>query len=166
MVWVKSEYAGELAVLSAWATFLLPWSFTFAQLPPGQVVIIRFVPLQLQFLFNFSLGDLERPLLAVWEVPGFQTSTGNTVAAWLWVAAAALLLAAVALSVAYYLREERVESMRVDPVRLMGGLLTAAGVATAVATVVLWRYQTGLTVPVGVFFQLFLGVTLLRVERT
>jgi uncharacterized protein (TIGR04206 family) len=168
-MWVKSEYAGALAVLSTWACALLPWSVTFfsRELASGTVsaVWIRFLPGR--FLYVFGLGfPAESPYRWVWDVPGFVATRGESLASYVWLAGFGVVAAAVAVSLLYYLDEERVESWRFDPVRLLGGLLVAAGTVLLVATGILWWSQGGVVVPVGVLFQLGLGVVLLRVERT
>lgn len=53
-MWVRSEYAGELAVLSAWVSMLLPWNVVWkgiehAEFPvDSSVVFLRFALLELQ----------------------------------------------------------------------------------------------------------------------
>lgn len=42
MVWVRSEYAEELAVVSAWLMTLLPWSFSYGRPGGAQYFAIRF----------------------------------------------------------------------------------------------------------------------------
>ncbi|MFT4964297.1 MAG: hypothetical protein ACI9PP_001576 [Halobacteriales archaeon] len=42
MVWVRSEYAEELAVVSAWLMAFLPWSFSYGQPMGGRFVALRF----------------------------------------------------------------------------------------------------------------------------
>lgn len=79
------------------------------------------------------------------------------------VAGAAAL--ALALSVLYYVAEERVERSPADPVRIMGALLGTAACVFAASTVLRWRSKTGVTVPVIPLFTVVLSVTLLRVER-
>jgi uncharacterized protein (TIGR04206 family) len=168
-MWVKSEYAGELAVFATWVCGLLPWSVTVFQreLESGALtaVWIRFLPGR--FLYVFGLGfSSNSPYRWVWEVPEFVATGGETVASYVWLAGVGVFLLAFFLSVAYYVDKERVESWRIDPARLLGGLLVATGAVLVVASVILWRSQSGVIVPVGALFQLGLGTVLLRVERT
>lgn len=168
-MWVEPEYAGEVAVLSTWIAALLPWSVTFFQreMTQGGVVTavwIRFLPGR--FLYVFGLGFVqESPYRWVWDVPSFVATPGETIAGYVWLVGAAVFLVALAVSVVYYVDEQRVESWRFDPVRLLGGLLVTAGAVLLVATAILWRYQGGMILPVGVVFQLGLGIVLLRVDR-
>jgi len=168
-MWVKPEYTGELAVLSTWVCGLLPWSVTIFQrdIETGGAVMaiwIRFLPGR--FLYVFGLGlPPDSPYRWVWEVPDFVATPGETLASYVWLVGVAVFLGAFLVSVLYYLDEARVEGWRVDPVRLLGGLLVATGAVLFVAAAVLWWHQAGLMLPVGVFFQLGLGAVLLRVER-
>lgn len=75
------------------------------------------------------------------------------------------MAAALALSVAYYAHEARVEAAPVDPVRLMGVLLAGAGLAFGATTyLIATRGLPSLPVPVGVILLHALGGVLLRVE--
>jgi uncharacterized protein (TIGR04206 family) len=169
-MWVKSEYAGEVAVLSTWLCALLPWSVSVFQASAGQgpsvtAVWLRFLPGR----FLYLLGALQRgegPWDWAWEVPGFVASRGETLAAFAWLAGAIVFLLPLALSLVYYLDEERVESWDMDPVRFLGTLLVISGSLLVVASSLLFLDQAGTTVPVGTLIQLGLGVALLRVERT
>lgn len=164
-MWVKAEYAGEVAVLSTWLCGLLPWSVSLLQVQNVTAIWFRFHPGRFLYVF----GVVERggsPWNWVWEVPGFVASRGEALASYAWIGGVAVFLVALALSVAYYLDEERVEAGRVDPVRALGGLLVASGVALLAASGLLFQHQAGTTVPVGTVIQLGLGAVLLRVERT
>jgi uncharacterized protein (TIGR04206 family) len=167
-MWVKSEYAGELAVFATWVCALLPWSVTVFQreLESGSLsaVWIRFLPGRFLYVFGIGFAS-DSPYRWVWEVPEFVATGGETAASYVWLAGVGVFLVAFFLSLAYYLDEERVESWRVDPVRLLGGLLVATGTILFVASAILWRAQSGVIVPVGTVFQLGLGAVLLRVER-
>jgi uncharacterized protein (TIGR04206 family) len=132
-MWARSEYAGELAVLSTWLCALLPWSVTLFS-PQGLTALtFRFLPLRLLYILGAELPG-ERPLLFVWQVPGFVATPGETLAATAWLAGSAAFLVPLGLSVVYYLREEGLEA-RVTP-RLAFGLVAASGglvLATALA---------------------------------
>jgi uncharacterized protein (TIGR04206 family) len=107
-MWARSEYAGELAVLSTWLCALLPWSVTLFS-PQGLTALtFRFLPLRLLYIFGAELPG-ERPLLFVWQVPGFVATPGETLAAVAWLAGSTAFLVPLGLSVVYYLREDRVE---------------------------------------------------------
>lgn len=168
MTWVRSEYAGELAVLSTWLCALVPWSFSFGSRGGITVVALRFQYVMVQFIFGLELSGFgEQPVLPVWAAPAFAAPGTDEARAYLaWAAAAALLTVAVVVSIAYYLREDRVEAGPVDPVRLLGGLLVLVGGLEAAAVGLLWRGYVLTTVPLGVVFCLALGGVLLRVDRT
>ncbi len=168
-MWVKSEYAGPLAVVSTWLCALLPWSVTLfrEELEPGVDVFavwIRFLPGRLLYLFGVGFGN-ESPYRWVWEVPGFVATRGETLAGYVWLVGTAVFAVAFVVSLLYYARESWVESWPVDPVRLLGGLLVLAGLVLAAAVVILWRFQGGIVVPVGVLFLLGFGAVLLQVDR-
>jgi uncharacterized protein (TIGR04206 family) len=162
-MWVRSEYAGELAVLSTWLCALLPWSVTRFSDAGISAVTIRFLPVRFLYIFGTELPG-ERPVLFLWQVPGFVGTRGETLAAYAWIAGTLAFLVPLGISVAYYLREGAVES-RIDPVRVLGALLVAVGLVFLVPVGLLWYYVGGLTLPVGVLFQLGLGAVLLRTER-
>lgn len=164
MVWVRSEYAGELAVLSVWANVLIPWSVSVAPVGSGQLVALRF-----QFvLFQFLLGVEIEGAVKFLTLPGaIALESGDVRQAYLvWGAGGVLFALAVLLSVVYYAVDERLEEVApLDPVRILGGLLLLAGLVEAVSTVLLFRSYLGTTLPLGVLFCLVLGGLLLRVER-
>ncbi len=161
-MWVKSEYAGEVAVLSTWLSALMPWSVSFLQVGDGSAIWLRFLPGR--FLFIRNLG-LPSRFDWVWEVPRFVGSSGEQLATYAWLAGVALFLVPFLYSVVYYLDEQRVEAWRFDPVRTLGGLLVASGVLLLAASGLLWANQTT-TLPIGTLVQLGLGGILLSVDRT
>jgi len=166
MAWVKSEYAGELAVLSTWLIAVAPWSISI--FGGGEItgVVFRFLPFRLQYLFGISVPN-ELTFIWAWEAATLQE--GNTaVAGSLWTAALAFFALAFVASIVYYLREERfAEALPVDPVRLFGGLLGLAGLGTLVGTVLLNLRGgfVGTTIPIGALVAPVLASLLLTVDR-
>lgn len=168
MVWVRSEYAGELAVVSAWLAAVVPWNVTYASAEglPGSILYLRFPFFEVQYLIDFEIDDQQFFLNTIGDAVSQQIGQGVFVAYAAWLAGAALVGVAVLVSIAYYLEEERVEAGPVDPVLLIGGLLTVAGVVLAVASYLfVARGIPGYPLPVGTVLLLVLGGTLLRVDR-
>jgi uncharacterized protein (TIGR04206 family) len=167
MVWVRSEYAGPLAVVLTLLSTLLPWNVTYSgNVSGGSVLFVRFPFFQIRYAFGVPFADAVRvsdPLSAV----AFQAGNSIQVAYEAWTVGAAVLGVALLVAVAYYVREDAVESGPVDPVRLLGGLLGLAGAVLAVATYLLaTRGFPGVPIPVGVVFLLAFAVLLLTVDRT
>ncbi|GAB6878100.1 hypothetical protein JCM17823_03740 [Halorubrum gandharaense] len=167
MVWVRSEYAGELAVVSAWLAALLPWNVTYTTGEGlGGLLYVRFVFAEFVYFRGVEVGGRSFELLSIHRAVSQQLGQDVAVAYFAWVAGAALVGAAVLLSVAYYLREERVENGPVDPVTTMGVLLVGAGIAFLVATyLVVTRGIPGIPIPIGTVVLLVLGGVLLGAER-
>jgi hypothetical protein len=181
MVWVRSEYAGELAVLLAWFSALIPWNVTYSTLEAFgtevSALFVRFPLFQVRFVWG---ADIDNPVLFSLPVPGWllpdslrelsalatQQGLGILVAYQVWALGAVVFAVTVGLSVAYYLREERVESLRVDPVQLLGALLGVTGLVFVVATYLLYtRGFPGIPIPAGVLFLLLFSGLLLSAER-
>lgn len=178
MTWVDSEYAGALAVLAAWLSVLLPWSFS---LRTGRLlgenaslVVVRFPFAMVQFLFGPEIQGFDT-LVPAWEAPWFPADAPPSLADFttvsnaytVWLAGATVLMIAFAFSLVYYARDEIIETRApVDPVPIMGVLLAVGGGALLLATVVLVGPLAGLTVPVGAVIVPVLGVILMRTERT
>ncbi len=165
MTWVKSEYAGELAVLSTWLVALAPWSASVFEVSNLTVVALRFLPFRFQFIFGATL-DNERPFLWAWEVARFQQSAELTLAGYAGFAAFLLFAVPFALSLFYYFEEERLtDALPVDPVALFGWLLAGVAALTLAATALFVRYFPGLTVPVGAAVAAVLAYVLLTSEQ-
>jgi hypothetical protein len=167
MVWVRSEYAGELAVVSAWLSALIPWNVTYsAGIAGGSLLFVRFPFFQVRYNYGVPFGQavaVSDPLSAV----AFQQGQLIQLAYQVWALGAAVLAVAVVYAAGYYAREERVESWPVDPVRGIGALLVLTALTFAVATYFLaTRGFPGVPIPVGVAFLGVFGGVLLRVERT
>lgn len=166
---IKSDHAGPLAVVSTWVCVLLPWSVTVfrEEMDAGGEILaiwIRYLPGR--FLYVFGVGfDTGSPYRWVWEVPGFVATRGETLAGYVWLGGSAIFAVAFTVSLLYYADQERLDRLPVDPARLLGGLLVLTGLVLATGTVVLWQFQSGIILPVGVCFQLGLGGILLRAER-
>lgn len=163
-VWVRSEYAGELAVVSAWVAVLLPWSASDTRALGGNLLVVRFPFFEVRYAVGLPVGEAVSfvdPFTAAAietgpAVPGFQA----------WGVGAVLFALALALSVVYYAREEAVESAPVHPVTAMGVLLGLGSLVLAAAVALLFRGYGGVTLPVGVPLTLALGAALLLAERT
>jgi hypothetical protein len=116
-MWVRSEYAGELAVLATWLTALLPWSVSVLRESPSwldgtfTVVNIRFLFFQFHYVFGVALGrqSLDGLVQAVWEIPGFVPSN-QVPEGRLWLAAAGFFALVLLASFVYYARDERLEA--------------------------------------------------------
>jgi uncharacterized protein (TIGR04206 family) len=165
-MWVRSEYAGELAVLSAWLCALLPWSVSYAS--PGDIQVFRlhFPYVLFQFVPGVGLGQGPVPFVLVVDGPAFGNDPGVILAYQLWTLAAAVFVLVLAWSVVYYVAEERLKARSpLDPVRVMGGLLVVAALPLSAATYYLVTALPALTVPVGVVFMYLFGGLLLVVDR-
>jgi uncharacterized protein (TIGR04206 family) len=167
MAWVKSEYAGELAVLSTWLVAVAPWSISV--FGNGQLtgVVFRFLPFRLQYLFGISVPN-DLSFLWAWEVGDVQQGyTG--LAGSLGAVALAVFALAFGASVYYYAREtEFVDRLPIDPVSLFGGLLGVVGLLALGGTVLLNLDGgfPGTTIPVGALVAPVLAVVLLTADRT
>ena len=165
MAWVKSEYAGEFAVLATWLVGLAPWSVSLFEVEGLTVIGLRFLPFRFQFIFGATLPG-ERPFLWAWQVAAFQESDPLALAGTLGFAALAVFLLPLGLSIYYYAAEDRVEStFPVDPVRLFGGLLGLVGALTLAASGLFITAFPGITVPVGALVALVFAYLLLTVDR-
>jgi uncharacterized protein (TIGR04206 family) len=166
MVWVRSEYAGELAVLSTWLSVFIPWNITLSSVSGGSVLFVRFPFVQVRYAYGvpFAQGTLVMdPLSAI----SFQSGNSIAVAYQAWAVGAGVFALAVGFSVAYYVAETRVEALPVDPVRIAGALLGLTGVVLVGATYLLViRGFPGIPIPVGVLFLLLFSAVLLTIDRT
>lgn len=164
MVWVQQEYAAELAVLSAWIGVLLPWNITYSAAGGAWALFIRFPFFEFQYLSGTPVaeGPAVRTIIGAvsrWQGEGLETAT------LVWAVGAGVMLAALVLSVLYYVDESRLEAARIHPVRLMGGLLGAATLIFGVATVFVWTGGFGGTpIPIGVVLLGLLAWSLLGAE--
>lgn len=183
-MWVRSEYAGELAVLSTWAAALLPWNVTVSSVAVTgagavDVLFVRFPLFQVRYVFGALQGtQIGLPVPSLPVLGGTPDATGVVVSAlavqqgtglaaayrW-WAVGAAVYVVALAVSVAYYRAESRVEDGPIDPVRILGGLLGGTALAFGVATGGLLSGFPGLPIPLGIPVVTTLAAALLTVER-
>lgn len=168
MTWVRSEYAGELAVVSAWLAALLPWNVTYTTIPGtgGSALYLRFPLLQIRYIFGLELAErvsVDHPVGALDLVSGAPEILYR-----LWITGAAVVVLAVLLSFAMYAAETTVEErLPVHPVRVMGALLGGAGVLLTAATAAIVTngdFGGGLPVPVGLAVLFLLSGSLLRAD--
>ncbi len=166
-MWVRSEYAGELAVLSTWVCALLPWSFTYASRGGLRLIRIHFLYIFFQFAPGSSLGGFLDGYMFLHQAPTFADNPTVTFGYQLWILGGLLFLLPLGVSITYYLQEARLERHApIDPVRIIGGLLGLAAIPLAGATYFVASGAQGYTIPIGVIFMIVLGGLLLIVERT
>jgi hypothetical protein len=189
MAWVKAEYAGELAVVSAWIAALVPWSLSLQSSAPfgSFFFAVRWPLFELQVRIPATVeGDPQPVAEALTDVyPGSGIGGGLYVTEPLsglehygsdalingnlaWLVGAGVVLVAVGLSLALYLNEAgTAERLGADPVRLMAQLLGVTTVAFAAASVLYWLGPdyVGTPIPIGVIVVGALAVVLARVER-
>lgn len=150
MVWVKSEYADELAVVSAWLAALLPWAISYTPSHvdfPGTVVYVRFPFLEIRYVFDFALADA---LVAHSPAGGRTLVGGSTTGAYdLWLVAAIPLYLAVCLAFALFVASgsggpttaHLEERLPVSPAVAFWGSFAVPSVLLAAAT--LYRIDLG-----------------------
>ena len=165
MVWVRSEHAGALAVVSTWLCALVPWNVTYTSSIAGvSLLFVRFPFVEIQYAWGLSQRVAVRDPVSAMTLQSGQTVA---VAYQAWILAAAVMALAVLFSVGYYLREDRVEAGPIDPVRLLGAFLGVVGVVFAVATYFLsTKGIPGIPLPLGVVISLVFAGILLTVERS
>jgi len=166
-MWVRSEYAGELAVLLTWLSALLPWNVTYSSgIGSGALLFVRFPLLQIRYTFGLPIArgtKIVDPLSAI----AFQRGQALELVYQVWAVGAAVFAVAIVVSILYYRNESWAESWPVDPVRLLGALLFGTGAVFAGATyLLLSRGFPGVPIPIGVVFLLLFGGLLLTVDRT
>jgi len=165
-MWVRSEYAGELAVLSTWLCGLAPWALTVGRVDQldTTVWIFWFHIRRFLFLPGIELGGDGVPSW-VWQFAEQPLYSGDSYVGLLWIVGTLVFLAALGFSVLYYCNEEEVEQSQLDPVHVLGALLLISGMLFALVVGALWQNHPGTTVPLGVVLQLLFGVVLLQTER-
>lgn len=168
MVWVRSEYAGELAVVSAWLAVVIPWNFTISErIFEGRLVFVRFPLVEIQYGWGLQITELNGVAIR-WLPAAYRLQSTEAVASayQTWALAAGVLLLAIGFSIIYYQYEDRIEAGPLDPVRTIGGLLiVTGGLFLGASALFYWNGIPGLPLPVGTVVLLVLGVVLLGVER-
>lgn len=189
-MWVRSKYTAELAVLTAWLAVLLPWNVVYYTRAPldSTVIFLRFAffEIQLRYPTEFDIEgfvvDASEPLALTY--PGtnlagniFITTPPTSamfydgtleLASIAWTVGAVIFGLAFLLSLALYFRTDATLSrLPASEVRIMGGLLGLATIATGVASVLyaLESGTAGTPVPVGVVIVGLLAIVLLRTEK-
>jgi len=169
MAWVKSEYAGELAVLSTWLVAIAPWSVTIFGRGPITGVVFRFLPFRVLYLYGLSLPN-ELTFRMPWQaIPSGELLSPAGIAGILWTGAMLVGSVAFVASIAYYNEEEQfADVLPFDTVRFFGGMLALVGLCTLVGTVLfnLSGGFPGTTVPVGALIAPVLAALLLTVDLT
>jgi len=194
-MWVRSEYANELAVLSAWLSVFVPWSgATHTQQGTvlgaevgSDIIFLRFPLVEFQFRSPAVIQSGAERITVDAAVNGaypgtelfgdvYLTTPPSSVlfydstlrqASLLWTAGAVGFALALLLSLALYVREDRVvAALPVSPVQFMGALLGVGALGTAGASVLQFaaRDTVGVPVPVGVLVIAVLAAVLLRTE--
>jgi uncharacterized protein (TIGR04206 family) len=165
-MWVRSEHAGALAVLSAWLGALVPWNLSVVSgVAGGSALFVRFPLLEVRYTFGLPVARATL-LLDPFSALAFQRGTRVAVGYRAWLVGTGFVVVALALSVIYYRREAAVEAAPVDPVRLMGALLVGAGLSFGVASyLIAVRGLPAVPVPVGTLLLLALVGVLLTVDR-
>lgn len=145
MTWVKSEYAGELAVVSAWLAALLPWTVGYTPSHsefPGTVIYVRFPAVQVQYAVGTPFGDaFELWTPATGHALASSVEGAVTTAFDVWLVALVPLYLAVSLGVALYAtsvdgpdRAALAERLPVRPEVAFWSLFTLASALLAAAT--------------------------------
>jgi hypothetical protein len=168
VLWVNPEYAEEFAVLSAWLSLLIPWSFTWATSTSGDATlfVMRFPAAMIQYVTGVPLSkafQVKTPLVRRSQ----EVSAGNVGLAHgheAWLVGTAFVLLAFALSLLLYFEVDAVDALP-DPVRVMGGLLLGGGLAYLVADAFYWQYMPGTQIPVTTLFFLVFAAVLLTIDR-
>ncbi|MFB6137066.1 MAG: hypothetical protein ABEJ42_01820 [Halobacteriaceae archaeon] len=176
-LWVRAEYAEELAVLSTFLTGLLPWTVSYGDFGDlGSVFYVRFPLFQVRYSFGlpvFEAVSISDPYSAFASrgttdiVGAIVASKGITMADGyaVWVVGAAIVLIALTFAVFAYFEPAILEPVPTVPI--LGSLLGLAGLVLGAAWWLLYtRGFPGPSVPVGVPIVLLLAVVLLRSERT
>ncbi|WP_254534819.1 DUF7549 family protein [Halomarina litorea] len=161
MTLVDPAYRNEFAVLATWLSALLPWSVWWLSGSVG-VVEIRFPVVVARFVTD-APDPVRTPYFFARLNEGNASGLGYTVA----LLGALVFALALVASVELFLREERLDDLLPrTPAFVLGGLLTVSGLAFAGATYLLSAVQPGLTVPLGVLFQVGFGAILLSGEQS
>ena len=160
-VWVRAQYANELAVVATWLCALLPWSVSVDVAGRATLLEVRFAFAFVRYLFGVPGGTVVATPVRGTAV---YAATDPFVAGYRpWLAALAVLALAFALSVALYVREDRTAARLRSPLRAFGVLLGLSGVLFAAAAWEFRRYP-GVLVPLGVPVQVAFAAVLLTAD--
>ncbi|NHN40631.1 hypothetical protein G9C85_03135 [Halorubellus sp. JP-L1] len=174
MVWVKSEYAEELAVLLTWLAALVPWSISYGSFAVTSsqdltLVILRFPFVAIRYQLGVQLmsgTDVKTPVGFRQEVVSAGGNASAQIPGYdLWLVGVAVLAVALLVSFLLYFEVDALDDLPVDPVRLQGALLLALSLSLLGSSAYLFTTQAALFVPFGVLLQLAFGVILLRADR-
>ncbi|MFB6148713.1 MAG: hypothetical protein ABEJ48_03520 [Halobacteriales archaeon] len=163
-MWVRSDAAPALAVVSAWFAALLPWNIEFVEVGPDQPVLFLRWPLwQVRYAWNvpFARGIKLDTVLSALQ---FQSGTSIAQAYTVWLGGAIVVLVAIGLSVGWFADEDAIYDLPIPwhPVRLMGGLLAVATALFVLSTVLLYtRGFGGIPIPIGLLVTAILATVLL-----
>jgi hypothetical protein len=153
-----------LAVRLTWLSAIIPWSISVFS--PGAIVAVyvRFLPIRVLSILGVSSSWAD-PYLWVWEAPAFVAGGHIVSAGYAWVAASATFLLPLTLSIAAAISAEHLQRWGIDIVPTLGWLLVFSGTLFTIAVFLFWKYQDGLTTPVGVLFQLAAGLMLVKIDQ-
>lgn len=168
MLWVRSDYADSLAIACAWISAIVPWNITHTtEVVGGSLLFIRFPFFQLQFIYGLSIPGIDSPVIRnPLSAITYQSGRPLELVYQVWAIGAGFIALALALSVVIYLVPTPSEQQRIDPIPLMGFILSVAAVVLTIATYLLFtRGFGGVPIPVGVVILYAFGGILLGVER-
>lgn len=175
-VWVRSEYAEELAVVFAGLSALLPWSISFADFGElGSIFFVRFPLFQVRYSFGMPFFEAVAVLDPYSSLAGRGTTDvvaairgtdGITMASGyaIWVLGAVVIALALLLALGMYV--EWAPLLELPTVSAMGILLIVGGSMLGVAFLDLFLHGfPGPKIPLGVPFVIGFGIVLLGSKR-
>jgi hypothetical protein len=130
-MWVRSEYAGEFAVLSAWLCALSPWSVSYVSRSGLRLFRVHFVYVFLQFFPDADLGEGLDPYVLVQDGAQFPPGLAVDPAYRLWFGAALVAGMAALCWIVVGVYVDRDERLPVGPEAVTGALAAATALALA-----------------------------------